>query len=65
MIDKVAPYAKAVVGILGALVVAVMQAFPESQAVQQWGSIVAALVTALAVYAVPNAKPSDEITRVD
>jgi peptidoglycan/LPS O-acetylase OafA/YrhL len=56
--DSIKPYSKAIVSILGALVVAVMQAFPDSTAVQQWGSIVAALVTAIAVYAVPNADPA-------
>ena len=56
--QSVKPYSKAIVSILGALVVAVMQAFPESAAVQQWGSIIAALVTAVAVYAVPNTDPS-------
>ena len=58
--DSIKPYSKAIVSILGALVVAVMQAFPESAAVQQWGSIVAALVTAVAVYAVPNRDPQAE-----
>ena len=55
---SITPYSKAIVSILGALVVAVMQAFPDNNGVQQWGSIIAALVTALAVYAVPNADPA-------
>jgi peptidoglycan/LPS O-acetylase OafA/YrhL len=54
---SIKPYSKAIVSILGALVVAVMQAFPDSPEVQQWGSIIAALVTAVAVYAVPNRDP--------
>ena len=64
--DKIKPYAKAVVAILGAVLTAVLTQFPESETVQQWGPIVAALLTTLGVYLVPNteAKP-DEGGQVD
>ena len=55
--SKVAPYMKTVVAILGAVLTAVMTQFPDNAAVQQWGPIVSALLTALAVYAVPNKDP--------
>lgn len=55
--SKVAPYTKTVVAILGAVLTAVMTQFPDNPAVQQWGPIVSALLTALAVYAVPNKDP--------
>lgn len=58
--DKIAPYAKAIVAILGAVVVAVMQAWPDDPGVQQWGGIVTSLLTAIAVYAVPNKDPEGE-----
>ena len=56
--SKVAPYMKTVVAILGAVLTAVMTQFPDHQGVQQWGPIVSALLTAVAVYAVPNADPT-------
>lgn len=58
--DKIAPYTKTVVAILGAVLTAVMTQFPDNAAVQQWGPIVSALLTALAVYAVPNKDPRAE-----
>ncbi len=47
-------YAKAIVAVLGAVLVSVLSTFPDSQAVQQWGAIISALVTAVGVYVVPN-----------
>ena len=54
---RVQPYMKAIVAILGAVLTAVVTQFPDNEAVQQWGPIVSALLTALAVYAVPNKDP--------
>lgn len=56
--SKFAPYMKSIVAILGAVLTAVVTQFPDNEAVQQWGPIVSALLTALAVYAVPNADPA-------
>lgn len=53
----ISPYAKTAVAILGAVLTAVMTQFPDNAAVQQWGPIVAALLTAVGVYAVPNKDP--------
>jgi len=53
-LDKIKPYAKAVVAILGAVLTTVMTQFPENTDVQTWGPIVASFLTALAVYLVPN-----------
>jgi hypothetical protein len=55
--SNLAPYAKTVVAILGAVLTAVLTQFPDNEAVQQWGPIVSALLTALTVYAVPNKDP--------
>lgn len=55
--EKIAPYAKAVVAIVGAVVTACLTQFPDSEAVQEWGPIVSALLTAVSVYAVPNKDP--------
>jgi hypothetical protein len=56
-VTSIAPYAKTVVAIAGAVLTAVLTQFPDSEAVQQWGPIVSALLTALTVYAVPNRDP--------
>ena len=58
--NAVAPYMKTAVAILGAVLTAVMTQFPDNEDVQQWGPIVSALLTALAVYAVPNRDPLAE-----
>lgn len=55
---NVSPYAKTIVAILGAVLTAVMTQFPDTEAVQQWGPIIAALLTAIGVYAIPNADPA-------
>lgn len=55
--NSIAPYMKTVVAVLGAVLTAVMTQFPDSEQVQQWGPIVSALLTALAVYVVPNKDP--------
>lgn len=55
--SKIAPYMKAIVAIVGALVTAVLTQFPDNDTVQQWGPIVSALLTAVSVYAVPNKDP--------
>jgi hypothetical protein len=59
-VNQLAPYAKTVVAILGAVLTAVLTQFPDSEAVQTWGPIVSALLTALTVYAVPNRDPLAE-----
>lgn len=46
------PYAKLVMALAGAIVTTLLAAFPEPP---RWLTIVSALVTALAVYVVPNA----------
>ena len=52
--NKVAPYAKTVVAILGSVLTVVMAQWPENDDVQRWGAILSALLTAVLVYAVPN-----------
>ena len=47
-------YLKAAVAVLSAVLVTVLAQFPENSGVQQWGPIVAAVLGAIAVYAVPN-----------
>ena len=51
-------YLKAIVAIAGAVLTTVLVQFPDSSVVQQWGPIVAALITAVGVYVVPNATNS-------
>ena len=51
-------YLKAIVAIAGAVLTTVLAQFPDSSVVQQWGPIVAALITAVGVYVVPNAANS-------
>ena len=48
------PYAKFVVALVGAVVTVLLATFPDDPNVQQWGTIVATLLTALGVYSVPN-----------
>lgn len=55
--NRIAPYAKTVVAIAGAVLTAILTQFPDNDTVQQWGPIVSALLTALTVYAVPNRAP--------
>ena len=50
------PYAKLVMALAGAIVTTLLAAFPEPP---RWLTIVSALVTALAVYVVPNATASE------
>ncbi len=52
-------YAKSIVAVLGAVITAVLAAFPENTDVQQWGPIVSAFLTAVSVYLVPNTPPAD------
>lgn len=58
--NKIAPYAKAVVAVLGAVLVTVLAQFPDNETVQTWGPIVASLLTAISVYVVPNRDPLAE-----
>lgn len=53
-------YAKAVVAVIGATLTAVLAAFPDDNDVQKWGTIIAAFVTAVGVYFVPNLDPAGE-----
>lgn len=55
--DKIAPYAKTVVAIFGAVLTVVLVQFADNEAVQTWGPILSALLTAVTVYAVPNKDP--------
>lgn len=48
------PYAKAIAAIIGAAVTAALGIFPANTAVWQVLTIVAAAVTAISVYLVPN-----------
>jgi hypothetical protein len=48
-------YAKAIVAVAGAVLVAITTQFPDNSVVQQWGPIVTSLLTAVSVYVVPNA----------
>lgn len=58
--NKLAPYAKTVVAILGSVLTVIMAQYPDSPEVQRWGAIVAALLTSILVYAVPNKDPQAE-----
>lgn len=55
-------YLKAYVAVAGALVAALLKAFPDVAAVQTWGSIASAVLTAILVYAVPNSEPPIDLT---
>lgn len=55
--NKVLPYAKAIIAVLGAVVTTALVQFPDNLALRQWGPVVASLVTALSVYLVPNNDP--------
>ena len=52
---KALEYAKAIAALLGAILTSVIVVLPE---VPMWLAIVSAIVTAVAVYAVPNADPA-------
>jgi hypothetical protein len=54
---RVLPYLKFGVAIFGAVVSTALVQFPDNRSVQTWGPIVASIVTALGVYAVPNKDP--------
>lgn len=56
---KIQPYAKAAVAVLGALVTALIQAFPDNPDVTRWATFVSTILTAVAVYVVPNTAPTD------
>jgi len=51
------PYAKFVVALIGAIVTALLATYPDNPDVQQWGTIIVAVLTSLGVYAVPNKDP--------
>ena len=57
---KFLPYAKALIAILGAAITTALVQLPDSEAVQTYGPIVASILTALSVYAVPNKDPQAE-----
>lgn len=57
MLTKIKPYAKAIIAIVGAAVTTGLVQFPDNHTVQQWGPILASIVTALSVYVVPNKDP--------
>jgi uncharacterized membrane protein YfcA len=55
--EKIKPYAKAIVAIVGAVLTTVLVQFPDSELLQEWGPIVASLLTAISVYMIPNKDP--------
>ena len=57
MFTKLAPYAKAIVAVVGAVITALVQAFPDSPDVARWCAFASTILTALAVYLVPNKDP--------
>lgn len=54
---KIQAYAKFLVAVLGGTLTAVTQAFPDNTAVNDWGPLVLSVLTAIAVYGVPNKDP--------
>jgi hypothetical protein len=52
-------YAKAFVAVAGAVLTTVLVQFPDNADVQTWGPIVSSLLTAIAVYAIPNEPPTN------
>lgn len=55
------PYAKFVVGVVGAVVTTLLQVLPQPP---DWLVIVSSVVTALAVYVVPNTAPTPPVAAV-
>lgn len=53
---KILEYAKSIAALLGAVLTSIIVILPE---VPLWLAIVSAVVTAVAVYAIPNASPAD------
>lgn len=54
MLDKIQAYAKFLVAIIGAVLTSASTLFPDNTVVKDWGPLVLSLVTAIAVYRVPN-----------
>jgi peptidoglycan/LPS O-acetylase OafA/YrhL len=61
VLAKLKPYAKAIIAVVVAVVVAVQAALTDSEITNdEWKAIIAAGVTAVLVYLVPN-KPAPEV----
>jgi hypothetical protein len=56
--DKLKPYAKAIVAVVGAIVTGLTQVFPDSPDVARWCAFVTSVLTVVAVYVVPNQDPT-------
>jgi hypothetical protein len=54
---KIMEYAKAIVGLVGVVVTALLGVFGPADDMYDWLTAIAAVCTAIAVYAVPNATP--------
>lgn len=59
-VDKIKPYAKAIVAFIGFLVTFVGPEFADNEGVQRWVRIAAGLATTLGVFLVPNQDPNAE-----
>lgn len=57
MLDKVKPYAKAWVAVLGAIITGLVQVFPDDPEVARWCTFASTILTAVAVFATPNRDP--------
>jgi hypothetical protein len=53
-VSNIQQYAKFLVAILGAAFTASTQAFPDNSVIASYGPLVLSVLTAIAVYAVPN-----------
>jgi peptidoglycan/LPS O-acetylase OafA/YrhL len=61
VLDKIKPYAKAIVAVLVAVVVAVQAALTDGEiTTDEWKAIAGAFVAAVLVYLVPNKPPAPE-----
>jgi len=57
-VKSLAPYSKAIVAIVGAIVTGLTQVFPDNPDVSRWCAFVMSVLTVAAVYLVPNGDPT-------
>ena len=55
---SIAPYSKAIVAVVGAIVTGLTQVFPDNPDVSRWCAFIMSVLTVAAVYLVPNADPT-------
>lgn len=56
--DKLKPYSKAIVAVVGAIVTGLTQVFPDSPDVSRWCAFIMSVLTVAAVYLTPNGDPT-------